>query len=166
MFLLHTNYDVQIPNGRLTLKLKLAAAAMVFLSAYSVVQAQDLNKDTLANETKVWDTFVGTRPNLEAFRRLVAPGYLCIEATGVLMTTEENIAQLQGMTFSSYKIQDPQVRKLSSKSALIVARVKFEGTVDNHPMSGETLTSTVWVKEGGKWLVQLHTETFQKADIH
>jgi len=148
------------------LKLKLAAVAMIFLSAYSVVQAQDLNKDTLANETKVWDTFVGTRPNVEAFRRLVAPGYLCIEATGILMTTEENIAELQSMTLSSYKIQNPQVRKLSSKSALIIARVKFEGTVDNHPMSGETLTSTVWVREGGKWLAQLHTETFKKTDNH
>ena len=148
------------------MKLKLAAVAMIFLSAYSVVQAQDLNKDTLANETKVWDTFVGTRPNVEAFRRLVAPGYLCIEATGILMTTEENIAELQSMTLSSYKIQNPQVRKLSSKSALIIARVKFEGTVDNHPMSGETLTSTVWVREGGKWLAQLHTETFKKTDNH
>jgi hypothetical protein len=54
-------------TGDFTLKLKVAAAAMVFLSAYSVVQAQDLNKDTLANENKVWDTFVGTRPISKLF---------------------------------------------------------------------------------------------------
>jgi hypothetical protein len=90
------------------------------------------------------------------------PDYLCIEANGVLMTKAENVAQLTHLTFSSFKIQDPQIRVLSPSAALIVARVRFAGTADGHSMSGETLTSTVWVKRGNKWLAQLHTETFTK----
>jgi hypothetical protein len=129
----------------------------------AVLQAQDLSKDILAHETKVWDTFLGVSPNIEAFEQLLAPGYLCIEAIGVLMTKEDNIAELKRLTFASYKIQDAQVIKLSLNSALIVARVKFEGTAHGHPMSGEALSSTVWVRQGDKWLAQLHTETFKKS---
>ena len=146
----------------LNLKLKFAIAAFALLFLSVGLQAQDLNKDILANETKVWNTFVGVQPNIEAFQQLMAPDYLCIEATGVLMSKADNIAQLKALTFSSYKIQDPQVRKLSSNSAVIVARVQFEGTAGGQKMSGETLTSTVWVKRGGKWLAQIHTETFKK----
>jgi hypothetical protein len=128
----------------------------------SILEAQDLKADMLANETKVWKTFLGTHPDTAAFAGLVTSDYLCIEATGVLMTKTENVAQLNHLTFSSFKIEDPQVRSLSLSSALIVARVRFSGTADGHSMSGETLTSTVWVKRDNKWLAQLHTETFKK----
>lgn len=128
----------------------------------SGMQAQDVRADILANETKVWQTFLGTHPDTAAFERLVVSDYLCIEANGVLMTKAENIAQLTHLTFSSFNIQDPQIRVLSPSAALIVARVRFVGTVDERSMSGETLTSTVWVKRGDRWLAQLHTETFTK----
>jgi hypothetical protein len=137
-------------------------ATLSFLVLPSVVQAQDLKEDILANETKVWQTFLGAHPDTAAFERLVVPDYLCIEANGVLMTRAENVAQLTHLTFSSFKIQDPQIRVLSPSAALIVARVRFAGTADEQSMSGETLTSTVWVKRGNKWLAQLHIETFTK----
>ncbi len=125
-------------------------------------QAQDLNKTILDNETKVWNTFVGAHPDINAFTQLVVPDYLCIEATGKLFTKADNIDQLNHLTFSGFKIQDPQVRRLSPNSALIVARVRFEAKAGPQDISSETLTSTVWVKRDGKWLAQLHTETFKK----
>ena len=99
---------------------------------------------------------------LAALSSFVLSDYLCIEANGVLMTKAENVAQLTHLTFSSFKIQDPQIRVLSPSAALIVARVRFAGTADKQSMLGETFTSTVWVKRGNKWLAQLHTETFTK----
>lgn len=137
-------------------------ATLSFLVLHSAAQAQNLKADILANETKVWQTFLGTHPDTAAFESLVVSDYLCIEANGVLMTREENVAQLTHLTFSSFKIQDPQVRVLSPSAALIVARVRFAGTANEQSMSGETLTSTVWVKRGNKWLAQLHTETFTR----
>src|SRR5580692_600477 len=138
------------------------AAALASAILPSLLNAQDLKTDTLANETKVWQTFLGMHPDTAAFERLVTSDYLCIEATGVLMTKAENVAQLDHLTFSSFKIQDPQVRDLSPSAALIVAHVRYSGTADGHSMSGETFTSTVWVKRGNRWLAQLHTETFKK----
>jgi hypothetical protein len=137
-------------------------ATLSFFVLPSVMQAQDIKADILANETKVWQTFLGAHPDTAAFERLVLSDYLCIEANGMLMTKAENVAQLTHLTFSSFKIQDPQVRVLSPSAALIVARVRFAGTANEESMSGETFTSTVWVKRGNKWLAQIHTETFTK----
>ncbi len=141
---------------------RILVAILASVSLPSILQAQDLKADILTNETKVWQTFVGAHPDTAAFQRVVTSDYLCIEATGVLMTKAENVTQLSHLTFSSFKIQDPQVRELSSSSALIVARVRYSGTADGHDISGETLTSTVWVKRENKWFAKLHTETFKK----
>jgi uncharacterized protein DUF4440 len=154
------------PNLVLGVLVMLSKSILTTILAFTMMpvvsQAQDLKTDILANETKVWQTFLGTHPDIATFEKMLTSDYLCIEATGVLMTKAENVEQLNGLTFSSFKIQDPQVRRLSPSSALIVARVRFAGTAGGHPMAAETLTSTVWVKRGNQWLAQLHTETYKK----
>ena len=122
----------------------------------------DVNQAILANETKVYKTFVGDKVNIEAFRQLVLPDYLNINPKGSVLTKEQNIDELKKVTFSFLKILDSQVRSLSPTSALIVARVQFEATIHGQKIAGEQATSTVWVNQGGEWLVQLHTASFRQ----
>jgi hypothetical protein len=122
--------------------------------------AEDLSKEILACEKEVYKTFLGPQPDVEAFQKLTLPDYLYIRSTGIIWTREENAASLKsGVVFSSIEIKDPQVRKLSPNSAVIVARVLIEAAAGEHNLSTETLTSSVWVKQDGKWLAQLHTST-------
>jgi ketosteroid isomerase-like protein len=144
------------------MKFTFAAAALMILSLSSLLRAQSLDKEILARETQVWKSFVGPYPNAEAFQAMITPDYLCVEPTGILVNGAENVAELKRLTFSSFQILDPHVRSLSRDSAFIVARVRYEGTFDGQNISAETLSSTVWVKRNGKWLAQLHTETFKK----
>jgi len=124
------------------------------------LEAKNLSKEILASEEKVYGTFLGPQPDVEALQKLLLPDYLYIQSTGIIWNKEENIASLtKGVVFSSIKIKDPQVRKLSSTSAVIVARVLIEAAAGGHDLSSETLTSTVWVKQNDKWLAQLHTST-------
>jgi hypothetical protein len=91
---------------------------------------------------------------------LLLPDYLYILSKGVIWTREENLASLKsGVVFSSIRITNPQVRKLSPTSAVIVARVRIEAAAGEQNLSTETLTSSVWVKQDGIWLAQLHTST-------
>jgi hypothetical protein len=91
---------------------------------------------------------------------LLLPDYLYIQPKGVIWTREENLASLKsGVVFSSIEIKNPQVRKLSPTSAVIVAHVLVDAAVGEQNLSTETLTSSVWVKQDGKWLAQLHTST-------
>jgi uncharacterized protein (TIGR02246 family) len=122
------------------------------------LEGEDLSKEILACENKVYETFLGPQPDVEAFQKLMLPDYLYITHNGVIWTGEENIISLKsGVAFSSIEIKNSQVRKLSPTSALIVARVLIEAAAGGHDLSTETLTSTVWVKQDGKWLAQLHT---------
>ena len=122
------------------------------------LEGEDLSKEILACENKLYETFLGPQPDVEAFQKLMLPDYLYITHNGVIWTGEENIISLKsGVAFSSIEIKNSQVRKLSPTSALIVARVLIEAAAGGQDLSTETLTSTVWVKQDGKWLVQLHT---------
>ena len=118
----------------------------------------DLSREILDCENKVYETFLGPQPDVEAWQKLTLPDYLYINFRGVIWTREENAISLKsGLVFSSIEIKNPQVRKLSPTSALIIARVLIEATAGGRDLSTETLTSTVWVKQNGKWLAQLHT---------
>jgi Domain of unknown function (DUF4440) len=122
------------------------------------LDGEDLTREILAFEKKVYETFLGPQPDVEAWQELTLPDYLYINFRGVIWTREENAISLKsGVVFSSIEIKNPQVRKLSPTSALIIARVLIEATAGGQDLSTETLTSTVWVKQDGKWLAQLHT---------
>ena len=124
------------------------------------LEAEDLSKEILACEQKVYETFLGARPDVESLQKLLLPDYLYIQSKGVIWTREENVASLKsGVVFSSIEIENPQVRKLSPTSAVIVARVIIEAAAGEHNLSTETLTSSIWVKQDGKWMAQLHTST-------
>jgi hypothetical protein len=124
------------------------------------LEVEDLSKEILACEKKVYETFLGPEPDVESLQKLLLPDYLYIQSKGVIWTREENVATLKsGVVFSSIEIKNPQVRKLSPTSAVIVARVLIEAAAGEHNLSTETLTSSVWVKQDGKWLAQLHTST-------
>jgi hypothetical protein len=124
------------------------------------LEAEDLSKEILACEKKVYETFLGPQPDVEALQKLLLPDYLYIQSSGIIWNKEENVASLKsGVVFSSIEITNPQVMKLSPTSAVIVARVFIEAAAGGHNLSTETLTSTVWVKQDNKWLSQLHTST-------
>jgi hypothetical protein len=124
------------------------------------LEVEDLSKEILACEKKVYETFLGPKPDVEALQKLLLPDYLYIQPKGVIWSREENLASLEsGVAFSSIEIKNPQVRKLSPTSAVIVARVLIEAVAGEQNLSTETLTSSVWVKQDGKWLAQLHTST-------
>ena len=119
---------------------------------------EDLSREIIACENKVYKTFLGPQPDVEAWQKLTLPDYLYINFRGVIWTREENAISLKsGFVFSSIEIKNAQVKKLSPTSALIVARVLIEAAAGGQNLSTETLTSTVWVKQDGKWLAQLHT---------
>jgi hypothetical protein len=143
---------------------KVAITLALVVSALPL-HASDLKANILARENDVWRTFIGVHPDTEAFGKMALPDYLCIEPTGIVGKAD-NIAGLKNLTFSSYEIVDPQVRQISSSAALFVGRVQFKATAGVHDISGETFTSTVWVRRHGKWLIQLHTETPIRNTTH
>ncbi len=123
------------------------------------LELEKLSQEILACEKKVYDTFIGARPDVEAFEKLLLPNYIFIQPQGIMMNKEENLASLKsGVAFSSAEITKSEVRRISPTSAVIAARVLVGVTVGGRNLSSEIITSTVWVKEQ-QWMILLHTAT-------
>jgi Domain of unknown function (DUF4440) len=135
------------------------AVAFTFLFTSASAFAENVQKTILECETKMWKAFVGPKVDIAGFQRWLAWGYLNIDSAGVLYSGQENLPYLQSLAISSFTIENPNIRELSSTSAVIVSHVKWDGTRDGQPVSADILSSTVWIKRDGKWRAQLHTET-------
>jgi hypothetical protein len=133
--------------------------AFTFLFISPSVYAENVQKNIIECETKMWKAFVGPKVDIEEFQRRLAWGYLDIDSDGVLYSGQENLSYLQSLAVSSFTIEDPNVRELSPTSAVIVSYVKWDGRRDGHQVSADILSATVWIKRDGKWRAQLHTET-------
>ncbi|WP_260739837.1 nuclear transport factor 2 family protein [Tunturiibacter lichenicola] len=140
------------------------AVAFTFLFTSTSLYAENLQKNIIECEAKMWKALIGPKVDIEEFQRRLAWGYLSIDSDGVLYSGQENLPYLQSIAVSSFTIKNPSVRELSSTSAVIVAHVKWDGTRDGHQVSADILSSTVWIKRDGKWRAQLHTETASHAE--
>ena len=52
------------------------------------LEVEDLSKEILACEKKVYETFLGPKPDVESLQKLLLPDYLYIQSKGVIWTRE------------------------------------------------------------------------------
>ena len=141
------------------LKTKAVLFAFTFLSFVEVLHAEDVKKVILARETASWQVWVGTRVDIPAAQKLLTPNYTAIDSSGAVWSADQMFAQMKNCGISSFKLKDPQVHLLASDSAAIVYRVDVNAMCGDHKISVDLAASSVWVKRGGKWLTEIHTET-------
>lgn len=71
------------------------------------LDGDDLSREILACENKVYETFLRPQPDVEAFQKLTLPDYLYITQWGVIWTREENVTSLKsGVVFFVYSNQN------------------------------------------------------------
>ncbi|TZF85998.1 nuclear transport factor 2 family protein (plasmid) [Pedobacter sp. BS3] len=56
-------------------------------------------------------------------------------------------------------ISDTQMQKINEDSAVIAYLIELEYNVQGKKSSGKCACTSTWVKENGKWVCALHTET-------
>jgi hypothetical protein len=141
------------------LKMKISTGLFTMFLVTTLVQAQESKQEVLLRENQLWQTLIGHRPDFSAFKRFLAPGYIQMDNTGAVMTTEDSVAELKTCTVGSFKISNPDVRPLSPESTLIVYRVTLDATCGGEKIPSELESADVWVRGSSQWLLQLHTET-------
>jgi hypothetical protein len=114
--------------------------------------------DILALQLEAWQKLIGPRPDVEGFRELVAPDFIYIGDNGAFHTLEENLAILRQCSFASFSLTDPQVRWLSSTSAVIFYHLNIDGVYKGHKIPNEYESTNVWTKRNGRWVIQLYSE--------
>lgn len=60
-----------------------------------------------------------------------------------------------------FSIEDVHVRQLAPNVVLTAYKVKENLEVDGRPVELEAYDSSVWIKEGDRWICGLHTESLK-----
>ncbi len=105
----------------------------------------------------IWEAMAGERPNSEQVMKALAPDYMDIDG-GVRHSRPEVLQFLSSLTKFSFQYVHARAYVLSPTSGYVVAELSYSSVDNGKPGSGRVLTTTVFSKEGGRWLAHLHTE--------
>jgi hypothetical protein len=133
-------------------------AVTLFLSTASFAQTSSdaLQDDLLKVSNAVWTAV--EQQNMAAMQTLTTPDFVFVGTQGILSGPELGKA-LQGCKLSSFKLTSPQLRKLSSNSAVLVYRADEDFACNGKPLEPVLLVSDTFIRKQGKWLTVVHSET-------
>jgi uncharacterized protein (TIGR02246 family) len=98
--------------------------------------------------------------DVEALSRIYADDVVYTNATGAKLTKEQHLADLKGkaLSFKSFK-HDNVVVQVHGDTGVVTgistSAVDYQGSVSSSPRR----FVNVYVKQGGKWLCEVHMET-------
>ena len=109
--------------------------------------------DPIANEKIVWDLFKAK--NYDGFASLLAPNFIELEPDAVY-DKATTVKGLSGFDVSKAVLSDWKALKIDDDAALVTYVLKMPAMPGmTMPADGER-HSSIWTKQGGKWLAVLH----------
>jgi len=76
------------------------------------LEEEALSREILACENRVYTTFLGSQPDVEAWQKLTLPDYLYINFRGAIWTKEENAISLKAGLF--FRLLKSKIRRSGS----------------------------------------------------
>src|SRR5437773_9074602 len=135
----------------------IAAAPICFAQASPSKSDKSASKETAITdlEKSAWEAYKNKQA--DAFKKLLSKDYCGVYANGI-KTLDTEVADMAKTDLRDYSFADMKVVFPSADIAVITYKVTQHATSARQDVSGTYNTSSVWVKEGGKWLGVLHTE--------
>jgi hypothetical protein len=133
-------------------------AATLLLSATSFAQSSDddLPNELLSIANAAWTAV--EQQNMAAMQTLTSHDFVFVGAAGIVSGPELGSA-LQSCKLSSFNLSSPQLRKLSSNAAVLAYKAEQDSQCNGKPESPQLFVSDSFVRNKGKWVIVVHTET-------
>jgi hypothetical protein len=134
-----------------------ALTPVCFGQASSSGEAKSANKEAKIQdlEKSGWEAFKNKQT--EAFKALLSTGYFGVYADGI-KTADQEVAGMSKTELRDYSFADVKVMFPHGGVAVITYKATQQATSGGQDVSGTYNCGSVWVKEGGKWLVAFHTD--------
>ena len=139
---------------RLTRILLLIAVSGVLAAQNS---AQEVSQQLIQADRGVWAAIAGARPDMEKVSRALAADYVDVDS-GERHSRGEVMQYLRGLSNFSFHYDNAKAYVLSPSSGYVIAELTYSSAENGVAAHGRVLTTTVFSKEGGRWLARLHTE--------
>ena len=154
------------------MKKNLALAGLTLLTIVSLCFGQaEMNKDSKTKgkamsqgssdkaiidmESALWE--IVKNKQADAFRKYFADNYSGVSSDGVKGINQE-VEGVRNVDLKDYSLADMKVAFPNKDTAVLTYKVTVHGSFQGQDISGVYYASSVWVKQGGKWLAILHTE--------
>jgi uncharacterized protein (TIGR02246 family) len=155
---------VKITN---TLQLRLGGAMTVYRYGIfffaccliaTFVFAESAEQQLMAKERQMWELF--KNKDDDAFSANLAKDATEYQPSGKILSRAEIVESMHENTLTDFALADMKVRTLGDDAALVTYKATVKATHMEQPMPEMSyLCSSVWVKQGGKWLAVFHQET-------
>jgi hypothetical protein len=135
----------------------IAAAPVCFGQASPAKSAKSASNETAITdlEKSAWEAYKNKQA--DAFKALLSKDYCGVYAEGI-KTLDMEVADMAKTDLRDYSFADINVAFPKSGIALITYKVTQHAASGGQDVSGTYNTSSVWVRQEGKWLGVLHTE--------
>jgi hypothetical protein len=139
-----------------------AMGAVRIMAAQAPADRAAIEKAVMANEMKVNDAF--EKRDVAALKALIAEDGIGIDMSGP-NTAAEMFKQLptMDMKITESKMSDFKFRWIDANSVAVYYTWTGKGTMMGQPVPSPVYCSSVWTKQGAKWMAVFHQETAAMA---
>ena len=99
------------------------------------------------------------RKDLDYFKNITTDDFLEVAADAKVYTKEEMMEGLNVVDLQSYSMYDAKVLPLNDKAAVVTYDAIVQMTVGDERVPRYQHVSSVWVNQGGKWLLKFQQAT-------
>jgi hypothetical protein len=120
-----------------------------------VMSQSSLDKVIIDRETALWE--IVKNKQFDAFRKHYADNFLAVHSDGVTDINQQ-VEGVRNLDLKDYSLTDTKVVFPNKGTAVLTYKVTVQGSYQGQDIAGGYYASSVWIKQGGKWLAILHTE--------
>ena len=120
----------------------------------------NLEKEIVGLEKKFWQSMIDK--DIETGAGLAADPCLVTGAQGVGRIDRKTFAKMMQegkWELHAFDFSDVKVEQVTDDVAVIAYKVREDLTVDGKKLTMEAADASTWVRDGGRWVCALHTES-------
>jgi hypothetical protein len=124
------------------------------------IMTTTVEQEILGLEREYWDSMISKDPKVAT--KLTAKRSIITGAQGVSTVSSDTIGEMvqtDRWKLKSYEFSDVTASAPTPDLAILAYHVKEELEVEGKPLTLEANDSTVWLRQDGKWVSVLHTES-------
>ena len=135
-----------------------AVAVLLLIPIQSPLAAEDLQSTLVSIEESLWEAW--KKGDAAPFKTHLTEDSMMI-TTGGVSSKEQAIKDITSgqCKVTSYSLSDMKVRTVTSDTAILTYKAAQDAICEGNKIPAEVYASSVYVKQGGKWLAASYQET-------
>jgi hypothetical protein len=135
------------------------ALSLVVLQAGTASAQETQPSPAFAIEKTLWEAWKNRDP--EPFKTHLTDDTINIGGEGITTGKSKVIEEITGSKCEvrSYSLSDAQTHQVNADTVILTYKASQDATCDGEKVPAEVYVSSVYVKQGGKWLAALYHES-------